>query len=118
MTMCCNAPQLNWTSDPSGSGEFDMVCSVCGVQWKPANILIEQPQTPIESAMLFEPLDSFEPSVLNILTRIEAELNGSREEVYKAAWVKLTSTLPEKTSWGKNALKDLMQACLIDPSAS
>ena len=95
-----------------------MVCSVCGVQWKPTNILIEQPQAPLPAANPIEPLDNFEAATLNSLARIEIGLNGSREEVYKAAWAKLTSTLPEKTSWGRNALKDLMQACLIDPSAS
>lgn len=111
--LCCQTPSLTWVTTEPPDEDYQLVCGSCGVPWSP------------ESGSCPEP-DLHNPEYLEQMlnTKVEialgAEANygeGERGERvdYQLAWMALLESIESKTSWGKNALKDLMLKCLTQP---
>ncbi len=87
---CCDQPNLQWNF----MGETaDLRCEVCKMSWTPVNL--ERPiHTEAPSSNGVNPLD---------------------DGTYQAAWKTLLTRIGEKTSWGKNLLRDVMLDVLTNP---
>jgi len=86
---CCNEPKLQWNFMGDTA---DLRCEACGESWTPVHL--ERPIHAVSSNNGTNPLD---------------------DGTYQAAWKTLLIRISEKTSWGKNLLRDVMLDCLTNP---
>jgi len=90
---CCDQPNLQWNFMGDTA---DLKCQACGESWTPVHS-----ERPIHT----EALSS----------------NGANhldDGTYQAAWKTLLTRVGEKTSWGKNLLRDLMLDVLTNPDSA
>ena len=90
---CCDQPNLQWNFMGDTA---DLKCQACGESWTPVHA--ERPiHTEVVSSNGTNPLD---------------------DGTYQAAWKTLLTRIGEKTSWGKNLLRDVMLDVLTNPDPS
>jgi len=87
---CCDQPNLQWNFMGNTA---DLKCEACGESWTPVHT-----DRPLHT----EALSSNGTNPLN-------------DGTYQAAWKTLLTRISEKTSWGKNLLRDVMLDCLTNP---
>ncbi len=95
---CCGDVAIQWVPSPDSSGDYKLVCSNCGCMWSGGN-RIPDSQTFAEECP--------DPNI-----HLATTVNGSQ---YQDAWCRLLMEIASKTSWGRNALRDMMLECLVNP---
>lgn len=137
--LCCPTPNLQWV--PDTGGRFSLVCQGCAVVWEQSNpedgrmacpdpvhhdedelnrIINERAQALAERLVAEqENHRTWEDGAGNEgpvypWNMEDDEPEETPERVYQLAWLQLVQSIDAKTSWGKNALKDLFLKCLTE----
>lgn len=98
---CCETPHITWHFEDNNA---NLICDNCIQDWIP------------NKPMRFEtdPTESSTNGGADISLEIVSAVISN--VTYQMAWQTLLSRIDQKSSWGKNLLKDLMLDCLTNPN--